>query len=71
MNYGHSANTVGVFHKGSDGLRLLIVVGACGAFVAVRLNRAEIVLAHAKRQSSDLFGEGVRNPRPKAGFKQL
>jgi SAM domain (Sterile alpha motif) len=32
-------------------LRLLIVVGACGAFVAVLRNHAEIVLAHANRES--------------------
>jgi hypothetical protein len=32
-------------------LRLLILVGACGAFVAVLRNHAEIVLAHANRQS--------------------
>jgi hypothetical protein len=35
----------------ADRLRLLIVVGACGAFVAVLRNRAEIVLAHANRES--------------------
>jgi hypothetical protein len=29
-------------------LRLLIGVGACGAFVAVVRNHAEIVLAHAQ-----------------------
>jgi hypothetical protein len=35
----------------ADGLRLLILVGACGPFVAVLRNHAEIVLAHANRQS--------------------
>jgi hypothetical protein len=34
----------------ADGLRPLIVVGACGAFVAVPRNHAEIVLAHANRR---------------------
>jgi hypothetical protein len=35
----------------ADGLRLLILVGACGAFAAVLRNHAEIVLAPANRQS--------------------
>ena len=34
----------------ADGL-LLILVGACGAFVAVLRNHAEIVRAHANRES--------------------
>jgi hypothetical protein len=34
-----------------DRLRLLVVVGGHGAFVAAFGNRAEIVLAHLKRQS--------------------
>ena len=32
-------------------MRPLIVVSACGAFVAVLRNHAEIVLAHANRES--------------------
>jgi hypothetical protein len=40
-----------VSEKKTDSLRLLIVVGACGAFVAPFRNRAEIVLAHVNRQS--------------------
>jgi hypothetical protein len=35
----------------ADGLGLQILVGACGAFVAVLRNHAEIVLAHADRES--------------------
>jgi hypothetical protein len=35
----------------ADRLRLLIVGSACGAFVAVLRNHAEIVLAHANRES--------------------
>jgi hypothetical protein len=35
----------------TDGLRLLILVAARGAFVAVLGNRAEIVLAHVNRES--------------------
>ena len=42
----------------ADRLRLLIVVGACGAFVAVPRNHAEIVLAHAHRQSPNSLGMG-------------
>ena len=34
----------------SNRLRLLIVVSACGAFVAVLRNHAEIVLARANRE---------------------
>ena len=46
-------------------MRLLIVVGACGALVAlvaVLRNHAEIVLAHVK---SSVFDEqSIRRPRP-------
>jgi hypothetical protein len=35
----------------ADRLRLLTLVGACGALVAVLCNHAEIVLAHANRES--------------------
>ena len=35
----------------ADRLRLQIEIGACGAFVAVPRNHAEIVLAHANRES--------------------
>jgi hypothetical protein len=50
----------------ADGLRPLILVGACGAFVAVLRNHAEIVLAHAS-----LFGFALAliepsSPRPDA-----
>jgi hypothetical protein len=41
----------GVGEKKTDGLRLLIVVGGHGAFVAAFRKRAEIVLAHVNRQS--------------------
>jgi hypothetical protein len=37
--------------KRPTGLRLLILVGACCAFVAVLRNHAEIVIAHANRES--------------------
>jgi hypothetical protein len=40
----------------ADGLRLLMLVGAYGAFVAVLPNRAEIVLAHANRAVADVRG---------------
>jgi hypothetical protein len=38
-----------VGEKKADRLRLLIVIGGHGAFVAAFRNRAEIVLAHLKR----------------------
>jgi hypothetical protein len=41
-----------VAEKQAEGLRLLIVVGGHGAFVAAFCNRAQIVLAHLNRQSS-------------------
>jgi hypothetical protein len=40
-----------VGEKQADRLRLLIVAGGHGAFVAAFRNRAEIVLAHVNRQS--------------------
>jgi hypothetical protein len=43
-------------------LRLLITVGACGPFVAVLRNHAEIVLAHANRESAK---SAVRLQEPK------
>jgi hypothetical protein len=48
------SNAEGFEHVGdeeADRLRLLILVSACGAFVAVLRNHAEIALAHANRES--------------------
>jgi CHAT domain-containing protein len=42
-----------IAEKQADGLRLLVEVGGHGAFVAAFRNRAEIVLAHVNRQSSN------------------
>jgi hypothetical protein len=46
----------------ADGLSLLIVVGACGALVAVLRNHAEIVLARVK--SSVFDPQSIRRPQP-------
>jgi hypothetical protein len=40
----------------ADGLRPLILVGACGAFAAVLRNHAEIVLAQVDGQSPEVRG---------------
>jgi len=37
--------------EATNGLRLPIVVGACGAFVAAFRNHAEIVIAHPNRET--------------------
>jgi hypothetical protein len=37
-------------YEEADGLRPLIVVSACGAFLAVLRNHAEIVLTHPNRE---------------------
>jgi hypothetical protein len=41
----------GVGEKKTDSLRLLVVIGGHGAFVAAFRNRAEIVVAYLNRQS--------------------
>jgi hypothetical protein len=43
----------GVGEKKTDSLRLLVVVGGHGAFVAAFRNRAEIVLAHLYPQFAE------------------
>jgi hypothetical protein len=60
----------------ADGLRLLIVVGACSAFVAAVLrNHAEIVLAHANRESPKSaalpFPQGSHSLGPRSGTAQV
>ena len=49
-----------VVEEQADSLRLLIVVGGHGAFVAAFRNRAEIVFAHFNRQSPKFRGAGAR-----------
>ena len=52
-------------NEDADGLRLLILVGACGAFVAVLRNHPEIVLAHTDRESPKSAALPFRRGPPK------